>query len=76
MMIYSNGDGARCFRCGWEWVLRKMGRPLQCPKCKSPKWDEPKEGKQVEVVHGDVRRHADVLREEGVKVDDGFDFGA
>jgi predicted Zn-ribbon and HTH transcriptional regulator len=34
--------GCRC-RCGHEWLPRKKGeRPLVCPKCKSPRWDQAK----------------------------------
>jgi predicted Zn-ribbon and HTH transcriptional regulator len=33
--------GCRC-RCGHEWLPREDGRPHVCPKCKSPRWDEPK----------------------------------
>ena len=29
-----------CQRCGWEWMPRITRRPAQCPRCKSPKWDE------------------------------------
>lgn len=69
MRIFNSGDGAKCFRCGWEWVLRKCGRPLQCPRCKNPKWDEPKEDKLVEIIHGDVRKGSGGKNEE-------YDFGA
>jgi hypothetical protein len=35
--------GCRC-RCGHEWLPRgeEPGRPHVCPKCKSPRWDQPK----------------------------------
>ena len=33
--------GCRC-RCGHEWLAREPGRPHVCPKCKSPRWDQPK----------------------------------
>lgn len=42
---------AKCGRCEHEW-LRRTVRPKQCPKCRSPYWDQPRvrgEGK-VEVV--------------------------
>jgi DNA-directed RNA polymerase subunit RPC12/RpoP len=32
-------DGFRCARCGHEWIPRKHGDPVVCPKCKSPFWD-------------------------------------
>jgi predicted Zn-ribbon and HTH transcriptional regulator len=41
--------GARC-RCGHEWLPRARAqngtveRPTVCPKCKSPRWDKPKQG--------------------------------
>jgi len=38
-------DGCRC-RCGHEWLPRKGDRPERpavCPKCKSPRWDRPKQ---------------------------------
>lgn len=40
-------DGARC-RCGWEWLPRineqtgERERPMVCPRCKTPRWDQPK----------------------------------
>jgi hypothetical protein len=32
----------RCKRCNHEWEQRhpRAGKPLQCPRCKSSKWDE------------------------------------
>lgn len=29
-----------CLRCGHTWLPRIEGRPVQCPKCKSPNWDK------------------------------------
>lgn len=29
--------------CGHEWIPRIEGKPVQCPKCKSTKWQEEKE---------------------------------
>ena len=34
--------GYRC-RCGHEWLPRNGQRPSVCPKCKSPRWDKPKQ---------------------------------
>jgi predicted Zn-ribbon and HTH transcriptional regulator len=35
--------GCRC-RCGHEWLPRKTDeRPTVCPRCKSPRWDKPKQ---------------------------------
>jgi len=36
-------DGYRCEKCGHEWVKRKKGEPIVCPKCKSPYWNIPRE---------------------------------
>ena len=30
-----------CLRCGSRWKPRRRGRPVQCPRCKSLKWEEP-----------------------------------
>jgi DNA-directed RNA polymerase subunit RPC12/RpoP len=37
-----NELNAKCGRCGYEWLRRKE-RPKQCPDCKSPYWDKPRE---------------------------------
>lgn len=29
----------KCFKCGHKWIKRVDKRPLQCPECKSRKWD-------------------------------------
>lgn len=34
-----------CQRCGHEWVPRAE-RVYQCPRCKSAKWDVPREKKE------------------------------
>ena len=31
-----------CLRCGHTWPPRKPERPLRCPKCGSPYWDQPR----------------------------------
>jgi hypothetical protein len=33
-----------CSRCSHEWYPRQPGRPLTCPKCKSPYWDRARRG--------------------------------
>jgi hypothetical protein len=42
-MYYDNhmsvGERLNCRRCGHEWYARAAGRPVQCPRCKSPAWD-------------------------------------
>ena len=30
-------------RCGHRWLPRQPGRPDECAKCQSPRWDRPKE---------------------------------
>jgi len=32
--------GYKCERCGHKWIPRKKGKPVICPKCKSPYWDK------------------------------------
>ena len=32
-----------CTRCGHGWIPRQI-KVWVCPSCKSPKWNEPKEG--------------------------------
>lgn len=34
-----------CEKCGYKWVPRIDKRPAQCPNCKNPKWDKPKQEK-------------------------------
>jgi len=29
----------KCKRCGHEWVQRILTKPVLCPRCKSPGWD-------------------------------------
>ena len=31
-----------CQRCGHHWLPRAEGRPVQCPGCKSQRWDRPR----------------------------------
>jgi predicted Zn-ribbon and HTH transcriptional regulator len=40
--------GYRCEKCGHEWIKRGKLEPVQCPKCKSARWDEPKQTKTEE----------------------------
>jgi len=36
-------DGYLCEKCKHKWIPKKKKvRPVQCPKCKSARWDEPK----------------------------------
>ena len=44
-MATITATGSICNQCGHEWVPRhnQMGLPKVCPKCKSPKWNTPKE---------------------------------
>ena len=35
-----------CKRCNHKWAKRTHGKPVQCPACKSPRWNvnrKPKE---------------------------------
>jgi predicted Zn-ribbon and HTH transcriptional regulator len=32
-----------CVRCEHIWIPRKHGKPRECPRCQSPRWDEAKE---------------------------------
>jgi predicted Zn-ribbon and HTH transcriptional regulator len=32
----------RCLRCEYEWLKRKE-YPRNCPRCKSPAWDRPRQ---------------------------------
>lgn len=34
----------KCLKCGAEWVFR-VEKPIYCPRCKNPKWNEPKSNK-------------------------------
>jgi hypothetical protein len=31
-----------CLRCGHHWDQRVVGSPVQCPFCKSPRWNTPR----------------------------------
>jgi len=42
--------GYRCERCGHEWIKRGKLEPVQCPKCKSARWNEPKQEKTGEKI--------------------------
>ncbi|MEM3122276.1 MAG: hypothetical protein QXH60_02435 [Candidatus Pacearchaeota archaeon] len=35
----------KCERCGHEWIPRKGGYPILCPKCKSLYWNKPRKNK-------------------------------
>ena len=34
----------KCLRCGHKWVARTE-KPMRCPKCTSPKWNEKRKEK-------------------------------
>ncbi len=36
----------KCLRCNYRWWPRKPGRPLTCPKCRSPYWDKERQIKK------------------------------
>jgi len=31
-----------CLHCGYTWTPRIETEPRACPRCKSPRWNEPK----------------------------------
>lgn len=31
-----------CLRCLHEWLPKKIGKPIRCPRCGSPYWDRPR----------------------------------
>ena len=43
MSMDKDKDKLRCERCKAEWIKRTKGEPVQCPRCKSLKWKEPKQ---------------------------------
>lgn len=50
--------GFKCERCDHEWAPRKEGKPIICPKCKSPYWNVPKKNKlniKQKGEHGNTR---------------------
>jgi hypothetical protein len=41
----------RCQRCPHEWHRRTLARlPLQCPNCKSPRWNEPRKNRRLKTT--------------------------
>ena len=38
------GEKCWCLRCGAEWISRAVGRPVQCPRCKTLMWEEERKG--------------------------------
>ena len=40
--------GFRCEKCGHEWVQRGKREPVQCPKCKSVRFNEPRKEKKTD----------------------------
>ena len=40
-----------CLRCGHTWKQRKAARPINCPVCKSPKWDVPRPKEETDQEH-------------------------
>jgi len=37
----------KCTKCGHIWLPRKEGRPVQCPFCKSVKWDAVRQDSKI-----------------------------
>jgi len=43
-MTQTFSDARKCLRCGWEWIRRDRSKePEVCPRCRTEKWNEPKE---------------------------------
>lgn len=43
-MTNTFNNARKCIRCGWEWIRRtEDSEPKRCPRCRSEKWNEPKE---------------------------------
>jgi predicted Zn-ribbon and HTH transcriptional regulator len=40
----------RCLRCDYEWLKRAV-YPRNCPRCKSPAWDRPRQGESATVTN-------------------------
>lgn len=40
----------KCKRCGYEWIPRTENLPKQCPRCKSPFWQEDKRTKEYSCI--------------------------
>ena len=37
-----------CLKCGHRWLRRKLDSlPINCPRCRNPKWQERKEEEKV-----------------------------
>lgn len=41
MTTVTFGQRLRCERCEHEWNARSERKPVQCPRCKSTRWDLP-----------------------------------
>ena len=53
----------KCVRCSHEWVAR-VGRPVQCPRCKSPYWDRERRTEGNSVVESTEPGKRDTPTEE------------
>lgn len=48
--------GFQCTRCSHTWVPREEGKPLVCPKCKSPYWDKPRQSESKKKINFKQKR--------------------
>jgi len=49
--------GYQCTRCNHTWVPRDKGKPMVCPKCKSPYWDKPRQNETTKLSKKDRIRY-------------------
>ena len=58
-----------CKRCGHYWNSRKDKKPLACPKCKSPYWNQPKKRVSKELIESSTKMiiivHDMIIKESG-----------
>jgi DNA-directed RNA polymerase subunit RPC12/RpoP len=43
------GQRLTCLRCGHGWNTRSERKPVQCPRCKSTRWDRQREERDSEL---------------------------
>ena len=48
--------GFQCTRCNHIWIPRNKGKPLVCPKCKSPYWDKLRQSETKKKVNWKQKR--------------------
>lgn len=72
------GEVAKCMRakCGKEWMLRKDGLPVQCPRCKSTVWWRDEVGVKEVAGRTEGSEKKEEAAEGGVMYLKDFDFGS